>query len=114
RDKALFHGMVYSGVDLPANVEATKNACKDGLALYGVKIAPAAGPDFSRHLSEEQKQKCTAGCYELLVIWAEAEVQPEAGSRTPDPEQIVKALGLLDRASQLKLAPTGAYHLRRA
>ncbi|MCE9533837.1 MAG: protein kinase [Planctomycetes bacterium] len=114
RDTALFHGMVFTGVELPANVAATKKSCEEALALYSVALESAAGPVFSQYLSVEQKKKCTAACYELLLVWAEAEAQPEPGNRAPDPIQITKALRLLDRAAKMEVSPTGAYHLRRS
>jgi len=125
RDEALFQGMVFTGVDLPVNVPATKKACKEALALFGVpspldlpppkdKEPGEQGPLFSKYLSGEQRQQYTAACYELLLVWAEAEAQPEAGQRAPTPAQLDQALRLLGRAERLDVASTGAFHLRRA
>ena len=53
---------------------------------------------------------------ELLLVWAEAEAQPESDRHfnpsAPAPGKGVSTL--LDRAARLDLAPTRAYHIRRA
>ena len=117
RDTALLHGMVFTGVDLPVNVAATKQACREALALYGVTVTPAQGPVFPKYLSAEQQRLGTAASYELLLVWAEAEAQPEPGLQKPRPAQLEEALRLLDRAAHLDLPANvagRAYHLRRA
>lgn len=114
RDSALFHGMVLTGVDLPGNVAATKKACREALGLFGVTAVPARGPVFTNYLSAERRQQATVACYELLLVWAEAEAQPEPGRREPTRSQLEEAVRLVDRAAQMDLPATGAYHLRRA
>lgn len=114
RDLALFHGMVFTGVDLPVNLAAAKKACQEALALYTVTLDPPTGPIFSKYVSEKQRQQCLAACYELLLVWAEAEKHPDPGNRAPTPLQLEKALQILDRAARLDVPSTMAYHLRRA
>jgi serine/threonine protein kinase/Tfp pilus assembly protein PilF len=110
RDEALFHGTLFTGVDLPANLEATRKAAQEALGLFGVAAGAAGGPNFGDGFTSEQRKALGEGCYELLLILAEAvarhdPLKPEASAR--------EALRLLDRAVQLG-PPTKAYHLRRA
>lgn len=124
RDEALFHGMVFTGVELPANVAVTKSACQNALAVFGVTRLPTSSPEgrgakeqvltFPKHFSTQRRQQCAASCYELLLIWAEAEAQPRAGQQAPTRSQLDEALQLLDRAEQISSLATVAYHLRRA
>ncbi len=114
RNDALFHGMVFTGVDILLNVAATKAACESALALFAVTPEPSVGPVFSRHLSAEQKEQANALCYELLLVWADAEAQPEPGMPKPGTRQLEKALALLQCAARLDLPTQQAYHMRRA
>src|SRR5207248_811203 len=66
------------------------------------------------YLSAEQKRQCTAACYELLLVWAEAIVQCEPGRQAPTRTQVEEAMVLLNRAARLDVPSTGAFHLRRA
>jgi tetratricopeptide (TPR) repeat protein len=114
RDTAVFHGMVFEGVDLSANVEATRQACRDALDLFGVSAAPIRGPTFSTHLSAVQKRRCNVAFYELLLVWAEAVAQTTPGRGVAARPQLEEALRLLDRAALLDVPTTKAFHLRRA
>ena len=119
RDTALFNGMVFTGVDLSVSVAATKESCRQALSVFGVSPSSIRslednGPIYSKHLSKELRRQCTAACYELLLVWAEAVAQPEPGKQEPTGVQLEEALRLLDRASRLGLPSTGAFHQRRA
>lgn len=114
RDVALFHGMVFTGVDLHTNMAAAKTACQDALAIYGVTVSPSAGPVFPKYLSAQQRRQCVAACYEMLLVWAETERQSAPGTQAATQAQLQRALQILDRAAELDLPPTVAYHLRRA
>ena len=114
RDSALFHGMVLTGVEVSANISATKKDCREALALVGMAGQSAAAPNFSTFLSASRRRQCVNACYELLLIWADAEAQPVAGKGGPSSQQLRQAIELLDRASKLDVLSTRAYHLRRA
>ncbi len=106
RDDALFHGAQFTGVDLPANLRATRGAATEALALFGA--APGSPrPVLDAALTEAEKRAAADGCYELLVLLAEvvARDDPKQGPR--------QALAVLDRAVRLG-PPTRAYHERRA
>jgi len=114
RDDALFHGMVFTGVELPANLEATKNACRDALNVFSSLAQD--GPIYSEHLSADRRQQCNDTTYELLLVWAEAEAQSHSGDENSARVQHEKAVQLLLVAARLRgeQPPTVAYHLRSA
>ncbi len=138
RDTALFHGMVFTGVDLPGNVMVTAKKCEEALALFSIRLAPGADapaspspgadapgspspgadapgtPVLPQPLSDIQKRRCLLACYELLLVWAETLAQPGPERQTPTRAQLKAALNLLDRAARLNVPATQAYHLRRA
>jgi tetratricopeptide (TPR) repeat protein len=95
-------------------VKATKAACAEAVALIQDKLGPTAPPVLSKHLTDEQKRRCSAICYELLLVWADAEAQPEPGAKKPTQSQLETALKLMDRAVAPDSKPTRSYHLRRA
>jgi tetratricopeptide (TPR) repeat protein len=112
RDDALFHGSVYTGVDLPTYVGATKVACENALTVFpqdavGRPVLP------EQYLSKERREACQAICYELLLILAAVEAPATPDGKDPTPEQAKKALKHLDRAAQFGRA-SHAYHMRRA
>lgn len=108
RDDALFHGMVYAGVDLAKNLKVTVENCQAALTLYDATVR-----DFSAYLTPKQVQELTTTCYELLLVWAEAVAQPLPG-RPAAAQLAEEALELLNRAERLNLQLTATYHLRRA
>ena len=62
-------------------------------------------------LSPEERAEVESGCYELLLVLAEAVAQPRPGE---DPRrQVDDALRILDQTARVR-PPTQAYHLRRA
>ena len=108
-ESARFHGMVFTGGDLPAtrdeNVAKAQEACREGLARFQIKRDGGADLGFPKYMGDDRRRTCTLGCYEMLLIWAETEAQ--AGKPA-------ESLVLLDRAARLKVPSTKAYHLRRA
>ena len=115
RDDALLaSGMVFTGVELPANLAKTKETCREALAMLGVSEDRADAAVFPSFMPAERRRECAAVCFEMLLVWAEAEAQPEPGRSAPTPAQLVQANRLMDRAGGLEIAFTGAYHLRRA
>jgi serine/threonine protein kinase/tetratricopeptide (TPR) repeat protein len=114
-DDALFHGTLLTGVDLPANLKACQAAAREALGLFGVAEDGKGGPVFpDRYLSDADKKAVTAGCYDLLLVLAEAVAQPLPGeSAAARREHAGRALALLERAQQLGLT-TRAYHLRKS
>src|SRR5262249_55838628 len=104
----------FTGLDLPANLQATRAAVREALRVFA-----GAGPDDDRApaalpatLSPGEQSEVNEGCYELLLILAEAVAQPMPGqAATPQARQ---GLRILDQAARLRPEPTRAHHLRRA
>jgi tetratricopeptide (TPR) repeat protein len=115
RNEALFQAMRFTGGDLVSSLDETRKAARDALALFD------AAPDSERtltvespHFEEQEKADIRTGCYELLLVLAEAVAQPLPGQAPRDQQhQGTEALRILDRAAELGLC-TRAYHLRRA
>ena len=63
-------------------------------------------------LTEPEREEIVRGCYEMLLVLAEAVAQPLPGESAT--AQAHEALQVLDRAAILLRQPTHAYHLRRA
>jgi tetratricopeptide (TPR) repeat protein/tRNA A-37 threonylcarbamoyl transferase component Bud32 len=101
RDRALSHETLFSGTDLPANREAARQAARETLAPFGLATDPVKPLELGPSFSDQQKADIVEGCYEMLLVLAEADPQPE------------DALRILDRAKALG-SPPRAYHLRRA
>ena len=102
-DEALLHETQFTGLDLPTKLDQTRRSAHAALAVFA---APATAEGWSlgplpANLKDDEKTKVRDGCYELLLILAEAEEKPDEGLKD------------LDRAARLNPAPTRAYHLRR-
>jgi tetratricopeptide (TPR) repeat protein/tRNA A-37 threonylcarbamoyl transferase component Bud32 len=114
RNEAFFHETRFTGLDLPANLQATRAAARVALGLFA-----EAGPGdawqlraLPSALTPQEKAEIREGCYELLLILAGAVAQALPGE---DPkEQANRGLSILDQAARLRPEPTRAYHLRRA
>ncbi len=109
-DEALFYGMVFTGVDLPSNVNEARKACQEALAIYGFRSEATPTLRFSKYDSDERKRQGLVACYELLLIWAEAEAQAEPAQAE---NRFAKSLRLLNGAADLRLT-TESLHRRRA
>jgi tetratricopeptide (TPR) repeat protein len=129
RDEAQFLGTLYTGMDLAANLKATRATAGQALALYGVEVGPAsrAGPAASEaplgsrglltldaYLNDAQKADIGEDCYQLLMILAETESQDASALPSAEGKQhLGAALRLLEQALHFGEA-SRAYHLRKA
>jgi tetratricopeptide (TPR) repeat protein len=114
RNEAFLHETPFTGLDLPANVQATRTAARAALAV-------AATPDRDDHwtfgpppasLTEAETAEIVDGRYALLLVLADAVAQPMVGE---DPAAHADlALGILDQAARLRPRPTRTYHRARA
>ena len=111
RDEAQFLGTLYTGMDLASNLEATRVAVQQGLAVYGISVESDARPAFDPYLDELQKTELLGDFNQLFLILAETEAQ----SATSDEgtAHLSEALRLLQKALSFG-APTRAWHLRQA
>ena len=117
RDEALFRDTDFTGLDLPGDLEATRRTARDALSVfvnreYGGGWTPAPIP---ASFSSQEQAEVFEGCYELLLIWAEAvarplppteEGRPQAGEALQILELTAKLLPSF-RPTRLPLAPGG-------
>jgi tetratricopeptide (TPR) repeat protein/tRNA A-37 threonylcarbamoyl transferase component Bud32 len=114
RNEAFFQETRFTGLDLPANVQATRAATRAALDVFA---RAAVGDDWTlpplpESLSPQEQAEIGAGCYELLLVLAEAVAEMLPGE---DPiVQAERGLRILDQAARLRSEPTRAYALRRA
>ncbi len=114
RDEAQFLGTLYTGMDLAANLNATRAAVQQALAVYGVAVDNDARPALDAYLNDAQKAEILGDCYQLLLILAETKAQSAADPKDAAQAQPVReALRLLEQSLRFG-APSRAYHLRRA
>jgi eukaryotic-like serine/threonine-protein kinase len=115
RDDALFQDTELTSLDPLENVAVVR---KSSLAALRVFAADGQGdlqwslarlPDS---LSQQERESIVLGCYEMLMILAEAVAQPLPGESAT--VQARKAIEVLDGAVPLRRLPTHAYHLRKA
>jgi tetratricopeptide (TPR) repeat protein len=111
---AHFHGTRFTGLDPSASVKATRAAARAALGVFATE-GPADSwtlPPVPETLKPEERSGIAEGCYEMLLVLADAEAEPLPGE---DPRhQADRGLRLLDAAAKLRPASTRAYHLRRA
>ncbi len=108
RDEAQFLGTLYTGMDLAANLEASRTSVHQALAVYGVSAAEA-GPRLDAYLNDSQKAEILGDCHQLLLILAETEAQSASAQKPLEKEQYLrKALSFLEQARQLE-APSGLF-----
>jgi tetratricopeptide (TPR) repeat protein len=114
-DEALFRGTQPVDVEATANLRATEAAAREALAVVGMadrpeEAAPAVDPAFNAR----EKGEILAGCFEILLVLADAETRRRPGQTTEAyRERVARALRILDRAAGLGPA-TRAYSLRRS
>jgi serine/threonine protein kinase/Flp pilus assembly protein TadD len=114
RDEAQFLGTLYTGMDLAANLNATRAKVQQALAVYGVSAEKDARPALDAYLNDSQKADIAEDCFQLLLILAETQAQSASSQKSPEREQHLReALRLLEQALHFG-QPSRAYHLRRA
>jgi tetratricopeptide (TPR) repeat protein len=114
RDKALFHATLATGEGLLANVKETRAAARKALELAEVPLEGLVPLARKPSWTDEENAVALAGCYEMLLVLAEAEGQALPGEEGGS--HVRQALRILDRAAALgcPIHPSEAYHLRRA
>jgi eukaryotic-like serine/threonine-protein kinase len=116
RDEAFFHASLFTGLDTAANREKTITAANMALAQFGFDGADQGSSlSLCASLEERQRTEIVAGCYDLLLVLAEATATSVPGQPQADRQrQLGEALAILERAERLGLPSTKAYHLRQA
>jgi serine/threonine protein kinase/tetratricopeptide (TPR) repeat protein len=102
RTEALRHDIFFTGLGLQSSRDTTRGAARAALDLFA---APGSGDAWElgalpTSLRPSERAEIAEGCYELLLILAEAEATPDEGLRRSE------------QAARLR-PPTMAYHLRR-
>jgi tetratricopeptide (TPR) repeat protein len=111
RDETLFSSLQVSGLDRDTNVKKTRAAAGEALELFG--LPQPAGQKSKLDLSgfdDGEMAQIREDCYELFLLWADAEAQSLPGEKRL--RQAGKALVLLDHAAELGWE-TKAYYLLR-
>jgi serine/threonine protein kinase/tetratricopeptide (TPR) repeat protein len=124
RETVLLHDVPLPGASAAWHREEVRRLAKQALDEWEVK---AEGPPAEavkglarqgRHFESEEQQELARHCYELLLIWAEAEADTPVEVVADRVTQARRALGLLELAEALGQAhgvPTPkAFHVRRA
>jgi tetratricopeptide (TPR) repeat protein/predicted Ser/Thr protein kinase len=117
KDRRIVHqneGLVALGEseDNAAHVREARAAALRALALYGVTLDSHGAPQVTHlALSDRQKSEIVSGCYELLLLGAEAHAValPGEDGRT----QAEMALRLLERSAEFGSA-SRAFHIEKA
>jgi tetratricopeptide (TPR) repeat protein len=125
RAEVLSHDLSLTARDRDANRAAVRRAAPAALGEFGLKVDDVPA-DAARRLEAyrrsadppRQVDEVAGECYEVLLVWAEAEAPPE-GARVPaDDPGLRRALALLDLAAALgeahHLPAPRAFHQRRA
>lgn len=115
RDQALFHATLFTGTDLATSLHETRTAAAAALSLFGVTLDSDSQPALAgTALDTNQQAEVRAGCYEMLMVLADAVAQPlpEQNEQTRQ-QQARDAIKILKRAAASGPA-TRAYHLRHA
>jgi serine/threonine protein kinase/predicted Zn-dependent protease len=115
RDDALFWDTQLIHSDAPESAELIRKSARAALELFASGVTKAdewAITELPRFLTDQQNDEVRNGCYEMLMVLAEAVAEPLPGE-SPS-RQARAALLILERAVGVRRQPTQAYHLRRA
>jgi tetratricopeptide (TPR) repeat protein/predicted Ser/Thr protein kinase len=114
RDEALFHlcRQLFSGLDLAASLALAREHARQALELFGVTAAANNSLVLDELYDPGRRGEVTLGCFELLLIQAEALCHPllDPGEQRTHAEE---ALHLVDRAERL-VPGTATVRRRRA
>ncbi len=112
---ARFYDIQLTDLGLFDTVSKTRQSAWDALKIFG---GGAETPDhfvmtsLPVSLSEEERAEVKLGCYEMLLVLADALAQPLPGEKPA--EQARRASAILDCAGALNTPPSRVYYLRRA
>jgi serine/threonine protein kinase/tetratricopeptide (TPR) repeat protein len=114
RDEAQFLGSLYTGMDLAANLKATRSTIDQALAVYQVSLAENTQAKFDEYLDERQKSEIRADCYLLLLILAETEAQSASIQSGTEPEKRLREAVRLLQVAQRFGSPSRGLYMRQA
>jgi tetratricopeptide (TPR) repeat protein len=126
RDQIVFLEIPFREGDVPLNSARIRRETPRALEQVDLRGASEAeGGVWNWKVPPEpvvsgaQHRQLAAGCYQVLLVWAEAEATAPSDQAAGElPARVLRALRLLDRADALArdfgLRVPQAYHLRRA
>jgi tetratricopeptide (TPR) repeat protein len=106
RADALFQGAMFTGGNLFADGKKIRRTVERALQLFPVAAETGSRPAFVLSCTADERQEVKEGCYELLLILAEAVSQE-------GPQGTKQSLKVLERAKGLGME-SKAYHLQHA
>jgi eukaryotic-like serine/threonine-protein kinase len=115
RDETLLHDTRLTSFDASGDVKTVRTLALSALELFAEEHAGSDGWDLAplpSSWTSQEKDEVVEGCYEMLMVLAEAVAQPLPGESAVD--QAREALRILDRVDSLPHGPLHAFHLRRA
>ncbi len=115
RDDALFQAAEITGPHPTGDPKPVRQSALAALEIFDAD--PPSGDGWKlavlpASLTEQERDEVVKGCYQMLMILAEATAQPRPGEVAK--VQAEGAIRILDRSSGLPPRPTHAYHLTRA
>jgi tetratricopeptide (TPR) repeat protein len=102
RGRALFHGTLFTGIDLPTNTQASRDAAQAALNLF-----KGTATSLKVELDVSEQEELASSRYELLLVLAEIKAQQGTAP------ELQEALRILERAKTWGPA-TRAYYQYRA
>jgi eukaryotic-like serine/threonine-protein kinase len=115
RDDAFFQDARITSIDHRSSVEAVRETTGSALEIFaspGRRREEWSMAPLPESLSEQERDEVARGCYEMLMVLAEAVAEPLQGESPTGQARL--ALQILERAMRLCDRPTHAYHLKRA
>src|SRR5262245_13363816 len=115
RDDALFQDVELTGSDSSGDVQRIRESATFALALFAADGAQGDGwtmAPLPPSLTVLERDEVVLGCYEMLMVLAEATAHPLPGESAE--RQAREAIRILDWTAELRRRPTHAYHLRKA
>jgi eukaryotic-like serine/threonine-protein kinase len=114
REDAFFQDTELTSLNPTDDLVAIRVATLKALKLYDTEAGDALQWSLAPlpDLTEQERKDVSLGCYEMLMVLAEAVARP-LPSESPL-HQAREALQILDRAAELLKMPTHALHMRRA
>jgi hypothetical protein len=108
-DETSLHETRFEGLDLPASREATERSARAALAFFDT-VSPSnvwALRPLPGSLSPKEQEQVREGCYELLLVLADAADQPAEGLRWLDASRLCPATPTYHRQRATWLDRTG-------
>jgi serine/threonine protein kinase/tetratricopeptide (TPR) repeat protein len=114
REDAFFQDAELTSLNPSDDLAAIRGSALAALRLYDARAGGALGSSLAplTDLTAEERNDVRQGCYEMLMVLAEAVARPVPGE-SPE-RQAREGLKILERAAELLKQPTHALHTRRA